>query len=783
MSTFPNFSNIAGYATKTLTDRRKGGPYAISKLNAWVRITSAVSSNSGDGLTMVSNPNFKLFGAAGVSSIYGNNDQSGTIGETWAGDAVNPSVGQGYRPSPIVESIEIDEGAGNLSRKASFSIKCFSKEQMEITTKYFLEPGFTVFLEWGWNTPNSMKGLVKPLNATKIASHQNFDNLTKRRKNSSGEYDNYLGYITGGGISQEGDMWIINVKCTGFTELPAYLVNGDNSGDGDGKPSKKASDYQNLSFQSDLNVKRWMFAFNALPSNRKTPEVKSLRDKYDSSLRKIKIAHVVNYINFDSTIADKINAKADGTWLGRNTIFGSKGAKQTQDGQTVTAEVPAGTKIVGDEKFIRFGTLMEIFNTMIMKGLKVGNENVSMYIHSDTTTCSAFDTIFSTDKSKLFIPNNKTPKFSLLDAKNSTEPLTTVPVDSVVDNSISYDGVTIQFPFEGSISDSVVQVRGFNKYVSYVDNESTTNNGVTKNERQWGFLDDLYVNFDFAKGILEASNFTVKDALYQILNGMSSAVNNLWNFQIIQTQAPNTTVIKTDGGNTIVKKGDDILAIREVNFTYKPKDNKPYQFSLIGTDSIFKDSSLDMDMSGAKMNQVIGTRISTKINKDTSPNMGELFAKGLEDLVLREINSKKEIGDESEIDGSGTEDDEELQKKNYADFLGKLGTYPKVHLEKSDIPTGFDINQITYVSTYEDSQLLKLSKEKEETTVSILLPINFSFSIHGISGIKRGDKFSVIGIPDKYYKQGFFQVLGVKHTIQNMEWVTQVEGGYRNTSY
>ena len=781
MSTFPNFSNIAGYATKTLTDRRKGGPYAISKLNAWVRITSAVSSNSGDGLTMVSNPNFKLFGAAGVSSIYGNNDQSGTIGETWAGGAVNPSVGQGYRPSPIVESIEIDEGAGNLSRKASFSIKCFSKEQMEITTKYFLEPGFTVFLEWGWNTPNSMKGLVKPLTATNIAPHQNFDNLTARRRKSSGEYDNYLGYITGGGISQEGDMWIINVKCTGFTELPAYLVNGDNSGDGDGNPSKKSSDYQNLSFESDLNIKRWMFAFNALPSNRKTPEVKSLRDKYDSSLRMIPIANVVNYINFDSTIADKINAKADGTWLGRNTIFGSKGAKQTQDGKTVSAEVPAGTKIVGDEKFIRFGTLMEIFNTMIMKGLKVGKENVSMYIHSDTTTCSAFDTIFSTDKSKLFIPNNKTPKFSLLDAKNSTKPLTKVPEDSIVNNSVTdKKGITIQFPFEGSITDSYVEK--FGQYVSYVDTESTKNNGVNKDERQWGLLDDLYVNFDFAKGILEASNFTVKDALYQILNGMSSAVNNLWNFQILQIQAPNTTVIQTDSGDTTIKKGDDILAIREVNFTYKPKDNKPYQFSLIGTDSIFKDSSLDMDMSGAKMNQVIGTRISTKINKDTSPNMGKLFAEGLTDLVLAEINSKKEIAGDDDTK-AGTETDEELKKKNYADFLGKLGTYPKVHLERSDIESGFDINKVTYVSTYEDSQLLKLSKEKEETKVSILLPINFSFSIHGISGIKRGDKFRVIGIPDKYYKQGFFQVLGVKHTIQNMEWVTQVEGGYRNTSY
>jgi hypothetical protein len=58
------------------------------------------------------------------------------------------------------------------------------------------------------------------------------------------------------------------------------------------------------------------------------------------------------------------------------------------------------------------------------------------------------------------------------------------------------------------------------------------------------------------------------------------------------------------------------------------------------------------------------------------------------------------------------------------------------------------------------------------------MPINFSFSIHGISGIKRGDRFKVDGIPEKY-KGGFFQVLSVKHTIDGMVWKTEVTGGFR----
>ena len=94
----------------------------------------------------------------------------------------------------------------------------------------------------------------------------------------------------------------------------------------------------------------------------------------------------------------------------------------------------------------------------------------------------------------------------------------------------------------------------------------------------------------------------------------------------------------------------------------------------------------------------------------------------------------------------------------------------------------FVVQEKTYASVYDDKQLLKIAKSEgdKKQGVSILLPINFTFTVHGVSGIKRGDRFAVKGIPAKYEKQGFFQVLGVKHTIQGMEWTTEVEGGYRN---
>ena len=64
-------------------------------------------------------------------------------------------------------------------------------------------------------------------------------------------------------------------------------------------------------------------------------------------------------------------------------------------------------------------------------------------------------------------------------------------------------------------------------------------------------------------------------------------------------------------------------------------------------------------------------------------------------------------------------------------------------------------------------------EEKQKLEAEIL------FWINGVSGIKRGDKFTVDSVPSQY-RDGFFQVLSVKHSVEGMHWYTEVTGGYRN---
>ena len=758
MSAFPNFSNIADYVQTELASR-KGNIMKVSSLNAWVRVSSGV----GGGCQIISNPNFSLFGKYG--SIYGDDTMSGTIGLTWHGNYIVAPDFHGYRPKPNITSIEIDEGAGNISRKATFSITCYTRAQLDTLCKYYLEPGYTIFLEWGWNTNSGVSQYTKKLTGESVGENQSFTNVNKKRKASNGQYDNYLGFITGGSVAMSGQEWTITVKCTGFTELPAFLNAADNTEDKETATENTALAYEpsEISAQPDLGKQRFMMAFNRLPSNKQSQKIKDL-------LYKEYYTYPTNYINIDENVKAEMNSKMKGTsFLGFTFGGGTTTKDKGKDAKSV--DIPEGTELIGDSGFIKFGVITGILSKIGFEAFKVGNRKVSIAVNSTNTVCAAFPKIFSTDKTKLFIPNPNTPKFSLLQA---SEAKAQTDFTEVIDCSVTDGTKTVKFPYDKDISNGSVDGRK----IQFGDDGTFSN--LNKPALTYGFLDDLYVNTEFVKGILETKNFSIKDALYQILNGMSGAAGGMWDFQIQEQNA--------DGGDTE-------LVIVDMNLA-PTTDGTPYKFDVAGSHSVFMDASLDLDISGAKMNQIIGNRLGQKVN-GSQPQVNSKKKKGLftdlEDLVLKAIEknqgeavaSTTEVTTKTASEKKAAEDDAKKKAKEKAMqmFLSKIGYAPKVNLlESSDF--GKPLEEMTYITAYNDQLVFESLKNgndmvKEANGVSALMPIKFSFTIHGISGIKRGDKFTVGGIPKAYAETGFFQVTSVKHTITDMIWKTSIEGGFR----
>ena len=151
-------------------------------------------------------------------------------------------------------------------------------------------------------------------------------------------------------------------------------------------------------------------------------------------------------------------------------------------------------------------------------------------------------------------------------------------------------------------------------------------------------------------------------------------------------------------------------------------------------------------------------------------------------------NNEGLAAEESETSGG---DEKEKIAAMYSQFKDRAGVYPKlINNSADDLDARGSWKKLGFF-TYDDSDLLRTyqsidnanlaDNQKEHKIGQALLPIKFTFTIHGLSGWKRGDKFKVVGLPQRY-DNGFFQVTSINQQVEGMQWKTQIEGQFRNVS-
>ncbi len=97
------------------------------------------------------------------------------------------------------------------------------------------------------------------------------------------------------------------------------------------------------------------------------------------------------------------------------------------------------------------------------------------------------------------------------------------------------------------------------------------------------------------------------------------------------------------------------------------------------------------------------------------------------------------------------------------------------------------LDDYLFVASWDDVKILKqLEREWKGTgkmrgskTSSAILSIEFSFEIHGVSGLKIGDVFRVSDIPSTF-KSGVFQIMEQSHSLTGGLWKTSVSAKLRN---
>jgi len=594
---WPHLSNIEPKIAANL--RSRTDTHKATNLNVWLRVFAGANN----GLIISSNNNYPLFKAAGEgASIYGSPNSVGSIGTDWDGNPVGGGTDRGLRPSPGVVSFEVKEGKDQISKEATLEIKCFSLTQMEIIQKYFLEPGYTICVEWGWNTPEG--GLKMIDTSGKIAGilkqtterNLNYEKLHEIRMASGGDYDTFFGFIVGGSVSNDGEQFNVKINLRGAPGLPTYLqshthiqlqkVNGKIENVGN---SKKLNPYGVSKLEaanSDVKERRWANMFNSLPSHRQIQEVQN----YNPS------SVVEQFINLDKAIIDAIVTDSNGGfWSFDRPLFSEKGSGSTINVKGI--EIPK-EKLWSPHKYIRMDMAVEILNRNgALTSYLFGDKSVSVKIDISKSKIGAFPFMFSTKSSALIIPGD-IPDFRQYFW--NTDEITQEA------GGVLMVGKTPANPIDASIAGV--------RFVEQVPLDSSNNDGDTVAEKKeyWGRLKNLYVNLNMFVEKINQPNKTVREVFLDILNEMSSAVNNFWHFQIVEHQ------LKSDDANLGLKKGDIALSVIDENWIGdNPNKEKTQIFWHSGVLSPFLESTLEISIPSEMTNQIV----SQRLGKATQPSM------------------------------------------------------------------------------------------------------------------------------------------------------------------
>jgi len=740
---FPQLSNIAKNFVDTINSRT-GNNVKASGIMPWIRVTSTL----GDFLSIES-----ISGTETFAQKYGNTERSGRIGVNKNKESVfAENDNRGFRPSPTINSVSVSQGNEGLSKKISFTIVAYSLGQTELIMEYFLEPGNMCLVEWGENTSLSVsqKADFTTNDICEVASYNNIKYIQDKRAESNGTYDAVLGNITGGDVKfGSNETYEINVELTSIGETPAYLQHHKNivSDIGDTKDTGLTFSKTKIDTTSDKEVGKALFMqmFNDLPLHKRTEEVKNLENEkwaIDQG----------NFINIDSEIKEKY---AEG--LGGKNVNTSSGS----------VEIPSDIPIFSDKRFIRCALAFTILEMQpdidtISKKICDTATSVSGKIRWQNTICRAHRHMFSADSDFLYIPNKTAPNFDLIGATQNTGSFTNpIPDFKSLEESKFQADLHPLCEVEYSYFPN-------NNNLFYKDSAVYNNQAIPyeADAGEWGFLKDLYINFDFFIDCLNSSGLVTKEVWYKILNGLSSAVNLYWDFQIIErgrivdinkvatTQSDtdissNVPVLlnQTDefynyylsNENPILNiYGVEELQIVDASFIGKtPNGLGKAKFQSRGLQSPFLECSFNLDIPGAMKGQVIGNKLSGKNKIASNPNseQKELELSGLFtdkiDTVLDTLNP------------IGPNEKNEITEEN--DFERRVDEYIKEKGWDSDSPS--TRRQVERYVRYEIKKENK--KEAEDNKKS-----NFEMFVGNSTIIpKIQDRNSVIDL-----EKGFFDV-------------------------
>lgn len=324
---------------------------------------------------------------------------------------------------------------------------------------------------------------------------------------------------------------------------------------------------------------------------------------------------------------------------------------------TLKGKIPSDQPLFSDRRYIRVALAFTILEMQPNTSNKIpiicedGQTVSPLYINWQDTICSAHKHMYSIDPNTLYIPNKHHPRFRIEGAfldpyreKNEkgeekiigfTNPIPNLILEKANPPKFNDDdagAITDMHPTSHDVSPEKYSHFPSNTELEAPDQaDGDESFEVLKAPKHtWGYLRNLYIDFDFFINTINQTGYLTKDVMYTLLNGLSNGVNKMWDFQIVEKQSIDYNNSKSSNGNasdpfyqwyvknnrgctenTAPTPGQEELHIVDLRFFGKTSVVPKFgvaQFQSRGIKSPFLSANLKFDIPASMKGQVIGQR-------------------------------------------------------------------------------------------------------------------------------------------------------------------------------
>ena len=791
---------------------------------SWIRMCS---NGAGHPLTQPPRERFVLFSGKGFYQTYGFSPPQGA----------NKSMYQviGYTPEGEEHRIENsltapsgkDEGNSNwpihvpppeiskmevlvqkeLFRRAQIELVCFSWKQLVYMTPYFLVPGITCMVEWGWNHYN-VKSLVDLANRDTM--QKLWDNAYplyfKNILYSNGNYDVIYGIVTNFNWSVEGNKYICSVEITSKDRLYAGIAKDYalSVSDKSGQPSV---------FQSIKDFITKDDTAKALRTLVTTPNVVG----EEATLVSTGVGSgetwrdILNPLLYYGTPEVKI--------MRRPYVFGLfSGRGSLKDSPAMNSELGPAKNKDWDYKveanhpthiWINMGMVVQILNYYSATDSGAGKGQNTFYVDIQNTVIGAHPNMISCDP-RVLIPSSNAPKYHWgTPGQNAAGPKspyfdqvhTPISFDSSdkkqipnkVLSTIFYQGSTIFYEGSGRCyRNDIDGVINYNRY-KYGGNSPAgfafpsdvtqklpiTYRGLRENEvvaERSGLLSNIYIRFDVLKSAVDdvsSKTPSYADIYTYIFKILQDAVDGFWELSLIDVDGVFTVSDKKYIGKFALNNTID------VNGKLQEGPETVYSFDYYDADSIIKSIKFKPQLSDAQATRTIYGAVNNKDSKYKYLDKNDVLDYQFRDCVIGPADAKRQ----GDVNGELAK--RTSAKSEHEDLIRKVQTINN----KTDDPSlqmslvtdgGTDLVPNIVKLVLPDQQLLRmlLNDDDDENNArycAVQPGIVLELTLLGIGGLRTFQYFTVKNLPEPYSDRNIiFRITDVQQTLEAGNWETTI---------